>query len=40
MHLTERHIQPPKLPSEGPIIRPCSNKKETPASPAPSVKPR
>lgn len=27
MHLTERRIQPPRIVTEGPIVRPCSDRK-------------
>lgn len=26
MHLTERRIQPPRISTEGPIVRPCSER--------------
>lgn len=34
MNLNERHLQAPKPPTEGPIIRPCSYKKDSGSAPA------
>lgn len=27
MHLTERRMQPPRIVTDGPIVRPCSDRK-------------